>query len=256
MRMKSLKHKISSNEVTIGSWITIPHHSIAEIMSIGDFDWLAIDMEHSAIPINKCQELILSIKSKDISPLVRISKNSEVEIKKVMDSGAEGVIVPMVLSEKDAKKAVDLVKYPPVGKRGVGLARAQDYGFGFDNYNIWQKENSIVIAQIEHIDAVNNIEKIIMVDNLDAIIIGPYDLSASLGCPGELDNKNVINAIKFVEDICIKHSFPFGFHVIEPNHEEVNNKIRNGYKFIGFSIDFLFLGRKIKKELDKLNKNE
>ena len=202
---------------------------------------------NTAIPINKCQELILSIKSKNISPLVRISKNSEVEIKKVMDSGAEGVIVPMVLSEKDAKKAVDLVKYPPLGKRGVGLARAQDYGFGFDNYNIWQKENSIVIAQIEHIDAVNNIEKIIMVDNLDAIIIGPYDLSASLGCPGELDNKNVINAIKFVENICSKHSFPLGFHVIEPNYEEVNNKIRDGYKFIGFSIDFLFLGRKIKK---------
>ena len=129
----NLKQRIRSNQLTIGSWITIGHHSIVEIMSNGKFDWLAIDMEHSPISHEKCQELILAIQSKNISPLVRVSSNNSVEIKKAMDSGATGIIVPMIMSEKDVFKAINSIKYPPNGKRGVGLARAQDYGFGFQS---------------------------------------------------------------------------------------------------------------------------
>ncbi len=244
-----LRKKIKSNKTTIGSWITIGHHSIVELMAFGNFDWLAIDMEHSSISSEKCQELILAIQSKDISPLVRVASNSTVEIKKAMDSGADGVIVPMILSEKDAINAVESVKYPPLGKRGVGLARAQNYGFGFDNYDKWLKNSSVVVAQIEHIEAVQNIQKIIMVDGIDAIIIGPYDLSASMGHPGQLNHKSVLDAIKLVEEVCKKSSFPLGFHIIEPNHKDLKEKINNGYKFIGFSLDFLFLGNKIKQEM-------
>jgi len=245
----ALKQKIRSNQLTLGSWITIGHHSVVEIMAKGKFDWLAIDMEHSPITHEKCQELILAIQSKNISPLVRVSSNNSVEIKKAMDSGASGVIVPMVLSEKDVVSAIESVKYPPIGKRGVGLSRAQDYGFGFDNYYKWQKNNSIVIAQIEHIDAVNNIEKIINIDELDAVIIGPYDLSSSMGYPGQLNHNDVLGAINLIEQACKKKKFPFGCHIIDPDHKIIKEKISNGYKFLGFSLDFLFMGEKIDQEM-------
>lgn len=245
----NLKQRIRSNQLTIGSWITIGHHSIVEIMSNGKFDWLAIDMEHSPISHEKCQELILAIQSKNISPLVRVSSNNSVEIKKAMDSGATGIIVPMIMSEKDVFKAINSIKYPPNGKRGVGLARAQDYGFGFQNYNKWQKNSSIVIAQIEHIEAVNNIEKIISINELDALIIGPYDLSSSMGYPGELNHKEVLDAINRIEEACRKKEFPFGFHIIEPDQKILKEKIRNGYNFLGFSLDFLFMGEKINQEM-------
>ena len=244
-----LKQKIRSNQLTLGSWITIGHHSIVEIMARGKFDWLAIDMEHSPITHEKCQELILAIQSKNIFPLVRVSSNNSVEIKKVMDSGASGIIVPMVLSEKDVVSAIESVKYPPIGKRGVGLSRAQDYGFGFEDYVKWQKNNSIVIAQIEHIDAVNNIDKIISVNDLDAVIIGPYDLSSSMGYPGELNNNEVLDAISSIEEACKKKNFPFGFHIIDPDHKIIKEKISNGYNFLGFSLDFLFMGEKINQEM-------
>ena len=245
----NLRKKIKSKKISIGSWITIGHHSIAEIMSIEGFDWLAIDMEHSPISYEKCQELILTIKSKNISPFVRVSKNNEVEIKKAMDSGAEGIIVPMINSKKDAIKAVSFTKYPPDGNRGVGLARAQGYGDSFEEHNKWQKDNIVIIAQIEHINAVKNIKEIINVKNIDSIIIGPYDLSASMGLPGDLKNTKVLNAIYKIEKICNELSFPIGYHIIEPDYEELIKKINKGYSLLGFSLDFMFLRDKVKNEI-------
>ena len=249
----NFKEKLKRNHLSIGSWITIGHTSIVEIMATADFDWLAIDMEHSAITLDKAQELILAIKSKDIKALVRVGRNDELIIKRVMDSGADGVIVPMVNSEEDAKRAVAAVKYPPNGNRGVGLARAQNYGIDFDNYRKWLINESVVIAQIEHKDAIENIEKIISVDGIDGVIIGPYDLSASLGIPGELNNVILKDAITKFEKACSNAKFPFGYHIIKPNHLEVQEKVKLGYSFIGFSIDFFFLGDKLREEMEAIN---
>jgi len=244
----NLKQKLNTNSNTIGSWITIPNNSIVEIMSVGSFDWLAIDMEHSSITNDQCQNLILAIESKKICPLVRVASNSSDKIKTAMDSGAHGIIVPMINSAKDAKRAVDYAKYAPLGKRGVGLSRAQNYGFEFDKYKLWQENESIIIAQIEHIEAIKNIEEIIFTQGIDGIIIGPYDLSASLGDAGNFNNNEFKNAIKKIETTCKINSFPIGYHVIEPNINEVKTKMKEGYSFIGFSIDFLFLGHKIKEQ--------
>ena len=248
----SLKDKLIKNELTIGSWITIGHHSIAEIMATAGFDWLTIDMEHSAITIEKSQELILAIKSTGATSLVRVGLNDDLIIKQVMDAGADGVIVPMVCSKKDAERAVNAVKYPPNGNRGVGLARAQNYGLGFEEYKNWLKKDSVVIAQIEHKEAVKNIKDIIQVDGIDGIIIGPYDMSASFGIPGELDSPILLDAIKQTEQACRDANFPLGFHVIKPDHAEIIDKISLGYTFLGFSLDFLFLGDKARYEMEKI----
>ena len=250
----SLKNKLSKKELTIGSWLAIGNTSVTEIMTKRDFDWLAIDMEHSAIDISVAQELIRVIELAGIAPLVRVGENEPTIIKRVMDAGAHGVIVPMVNSREDAERAVNSVKYPPVGNRGVGLARAQAYGLGFDKYKKWVNTESIVIVQIEHINAVNNLEDILKVDGVDGFIVGPYDLSASMGKPGAFEDADVIEALEKVKDISKKCGALSGFHVISPEAEKVQEKIEEGYRFIGFSLDFLFLGVKCAGEMDKIKK--
>jgi len=248
----NLKQSLKNNVLTIGSWITMGHSSIVEIMATAGFDWLTVDMEHSAITMDVAQNLIATIKANKMDALVRVGKKDELFIKRVMDAGADGVIVPMVCNKEDAEYAVASVKYPPIGKRGVGLARAQNYGIGFDKYKNWVNTSSVVIAQIEHKDAVENIEDIINVDGIDGIIIGPYDLSASLGIPGELNSSLLAKSIKTIETVCKKVEFPLGYHVISPDHQDVLEKIKGEYSFIGFSLDFYFLGDKARSEMKVL----
>jgi len=253
MKNTTLRKKIKNGEFTIGSWITIGHPSIVEALAYNKFDWLTIDIEHTTIDFQMVQTLITTIQACNISALVRVSKNEDVYIKKVLDAGADGVIVPMVNTEIEAKRAIDSVKYPPEGKRGVGLYRAQCYGLndGFNSYKKWLKEYVIVILQIEHITAVDNIQKILQVPGIDGILIGPYDLSSSLGFPGDYDNPLVINAINKIKDECLKYKIPLGFHVISPNVELVKEKIKEGYSIIAFSTDILFLGNKAEDEMKK-----
>ena len=149
MKNKTLKKLLKNKGLTVGSWITIGHPSVIEILSNAGFDWLTIDMEHNSIDPSMMQTLISTIQSKDIAALVRVSKNEEVPIKHALDAGADGIIVPMINNENDAKKAVEYAKYPPNGRRGVGLSRAQNYGAGFNDYKEWADENLVVIAQIE-----------------------------------------------------------------------------------------------------------
>src|SRR3990172_7659368 len=181
--MISLKNKLKKKELTIGSWITFANSAIAEIMAKAGFDWLTVDMEHSSLTISQAQQLIQTIELCGVAPLVRVGENNPNLIKRVMDAGSHGVIVPMVNSKEEANNAVNAVKYPPTGKRGVGLARAQGYGTTFEKYKDWVDRDSIVVIQIEHIEAVENLKDILSVSGIDAFIVGPYDLSGSLGVP-------------------------------------------------------------------------
>jgi 2-dehydro-3-deoxyglucarate aldolase len=245
----SLKEKLDKNKLTIGSWITLGDTGISEIMAARGFDWLVIDMEHSAITLDKAQELIRVIELCGVVPLVRVAENSAAEIKRVMDAGAYGVVVPMVNTRDDAMRAVGSVKYPPAGKRGVGLTRAQGYGMGFERYKKWVNCNSILIVQVEHIQAIRNLESILGIDGVDASIIGPYDLSASMGHPGEFERKDVKTAIKRYGTVCKKLGKTAGFHVVPADPEMAKQKIKEGFKFIGFSLDTIFLGKKIEEGL-------
>lgn len=238
----SLKNKLQNNTLSIGSWITIGHPAVIDIMASAGFEWLVIDMEHTSIDLGTAHQLIVSIQANKMKALVRVSKNEEVIIKRVLDMGADGIIVPMVKSKIDALQAIDYAKYPPTGKRGVGLFRAQKYGLGFNEYKEWVENELVIIAQIEHIEAVHNIEEIITTQGIDGIIIGPYDLSGSMGCPGEYDREDVAHAIHHVLDVCKNHNVPSGFHVIESDPSNFIKRAQHGCTFLAYSLDFFFLG--------------
>lgn len=238
----SLKQKLKSNKLTLGTWITIGHPSIVEILATAGFEWMVVDLEHSPISIETAQTLFTCIQANNMAALARVSKNEEVVIKRVMDAGADGVIVPMIKNKEEAERAVSYVKYPPVGKRGVGLSRAQKYGIGFQEYVEWVNNEAVVIAQIEHIQAVENLEAILSVDGIDSIIVGPYDLSASMGYPGQYHRDDVKDALQRVVEVTRQMNKPLGFHVIESDPREVEKRIQQGYTLLAYSLDFFFLG--------------
>ena len=239
--MKSLKEKLKNNELTIGSWIMMNDPMSVEVMALAGFEWLVIDIEHTSIDLKSAQLLINTIQANNIKALVRVSKNEEVIIKRVLDMGADGIIVPMVCSKEDALQAVTYAKYPPVGKRGVGLYRASGYGTRFEEYKKWVDEKLVIIAQIEHIDAVNNIDEILSVDGIDGTIIGPYDLSGSMGHPGEFEREDVKDAVAIVLDKCKEKNIPSGFHVVDTDPEKLQEKIKQGCSFLAYGIDYFFM---------------
>jgi len=179
----SLKERLARSDLTIGSWITLGHPAIAEIMASAGFDWLVLDMEHSVIELSEAQAIIQVLDKQQCPAIVRLTSNHPDQIKRVMDAGATGVMIPMIKSAEDARAAVSSVYYPPQGRRGVGLARAQGYGAHFQEYRQWLIANAIIVVMIEHIEAVEQIDAILAVPGIDAYIIGPYDLSGSMGKP-------------------------------------------------------------------------
>ena len=241
-------------KASIGSWITLNNASVAEILSDAGFDWLCIDMEHSVTDYAEAQQLILTIQSKGLKAFVRVGENNTRIIKRVLDAGADGIIVPSVNSLEEAEKAVQAVKYPPEGKRGVGLARAQSYGFGFEEYKDIGTKNIKLILQIEHINALDELDEIIALSGVDGTFIGPYDLSGSMGKPGQWDEPEVKLIIQKYELTAKKYNKLIGFHVIQPDFNLVLNKIEKGYNFIAFSLDSLFLGTIARDQMKKLNR--
>ncbi len=234
---QNLKNKLRNNDLAIGGWVMVGHPASAEIMARAGFDWVCVDLEHTAIDINTAENLIRAIEFGGSTPLVRLTNNDENLIKRVMDSGAHGIIVPMVKAAQDMQVAVNAVYYPPRGSRGVGLARAQKYGADFTGYQEWLENEAVVIAQIEHIDAVDNLEEILSIEGVDGYFLGPYDLSASMGLTGQVDHPDVQDAMAKVYEIGKKLNKPGGLHIVEPDEKQLKVKIAQGFTFIAYSID-------------------
>ncbi len=244
MLASSIKEKFGNDEVSIGSWMSMGHVSIAEILASAGFDWIVVETEHTAIDVSEVLRLLIAIEGRGAVPLVRLAWNDPIQAKAVMDSGAAGVIVPMVNSKEEAELAVNSVKYPPLGFRGVGLARAQGYGPGFDEYMECANRDGLLLLQIEHIDAVNDIEEILSVPGIDGTFIGPYDLSCSMGLPGQLDHPDVEAAKQRVLEATQQRGLAAGIHLVHPDtaRRDLQNYSEKGFRFIALGTDILFLG--------------
>lgn len=244
MLARSIKDKLRRGEPSLGSWMSMAHPSIAEILAMAGYEWVVVETEHTAIDVSEVLRLIIAIEQRGAVPLVRLAWNDPIQAKAVLDSGAAGVLVPMVNTRADAELAVKMTKYPPLGIRGIGLARAQGYGEHFDEYVKHANDDSLLIVIIEHKDAVANIEEILSVPGIDGTFIGPYDLSMSLGIPGQLTHPDSIAAKRRVLKATLARGLAAGIHLVHPDTAaaDCERAIADGYRFIALGTDILFLG--------------
>jgi len=242
-----------NKKINIGSWITTFNPSAVHLMASLGFKWLCVDMEHSTITFDQMSTLISTIENNESIPFVRVGSNEKLHIKKALDAGAKGLIVPMINSVKDAKNAIDSTYYYPRGRRGVGLSRASNFGYNFEKYVNSESKKIQLILQIESIEGINNLEKILELKNIAGTLLGPYDLSASLGVIGKLENSLVKNAIKKYENISYKKKIPTGIHIAEPNFKKIKLAYKKRYKFVAAGTDMIFLGNSCKEFLNKIS---
>jgi len=242
-------------KILLGSWITLSHPSITEIFAnCKEIDYLVIDLEHSVISLFEVENLIRIIKSKNKLAIVRLSGIDGTEIKKVLDSGADGIVVPMIKNLKDVNKVLNYSLFPPRGSRSFSLSRAYDYGANFKGYINSFEKKFMIILQIEHIDAVKNLESIIYSKRIHSIMVGPYDLSGSLGIPGNFGHKKYISALKKIDEICRKKNILKGIHYPEFDKKIFRKLTTQNYKLISYGMDTRILDAAIKKEFKACSK--
>jgi len=236
--LKTFRQRLQAGEVLLSTLVSLPSPEIVELLSKLDFDWLFIDGEHGSFSTIEMQRMLQACKQ-DFACLIRVASNDLVEIKRALDIGAAGIIVPQINNAAEAQAAVRAAKYPTRGNRGVGLARAHEYGLSFSEYLSNADDETCVVIQAETSGAVNDIENIVQLDGVDAILIGPYDLSANLGHTGELDHPNVVAAIDKVEQACKQANVKLGYFGV--NVEAVLPYKEKGFTLLTIGVDSLFV---------------
>jgi 2-keto-3-deoxy-L-rhamnonate aldolase RhmA len=234
--INKLKQKLKNGEKTIGTWISIPSPDVSEALSTLPFDWFLFDMEHAALNEQSAQILMQGMRNDDVTPLVRVAWNDPVLIKKALDIGAHGVLVPMVNTKEDAEKVVQACTYPPSGIRGCGPKRPIIYD---PDYIATADEEVLPIIQIETEEAVNNADKIFSVEGIDVFFIGTFDLSVSMGFRGDKSQKRYQEAIDHVFEMAKKHNVAAGMW--EGGGKTSKERLDEGWQFISIGIDIQFL---------------
>ena len=241
-KIRMIRQSLSAGHLSMGSWMQIPHASVAEIMGQSGYDWVAVDLEHGAISIHQLPDLFRALELGDTLPLARLAEGSIKDCKLALDAGAGGVIVPMVESADQLLQVRNACRWPPAGMRGVGFSRANLFGKHFDVYS-QEAQAPLLVAMIEHIRAVENLDKILQVEGLDAILIGPYDLSASMGLTAQFEVCEFVMVMNRIRTLCVQHHVPCGVHIVIPEPSVLEQRIKEGYRFIAYSIDAVFLSQ-------------
>jgi len=229
--------------------VTLPSAAIGEILADAGFDWLFIDGEHGPLETGDILAILQAVGNR-VACVVRVPGAEEAPIKKILDQGAEGIIVPQVNTVEQAASVVRYARYSPGGSRGVGLGRAHGYGMRFQEYLETANERVAVIVQAEHVRAVENIESIVKVEGIDAIFLGPYDLAASLGKMGQIDDPVVTDAIAHVTKTCQAAGIPLGYFGFSA--AALRPFMERGYTLIAAGVDALFLAGAARRLLAEL----
>ncbi|MEA4935313.1 2-dehydro-3,6-dideoxy-6-sulfogluconate aldolase [bioreactor metagenome] len=247
--------KLEQNQLALGAWIMSNSAVSAEIMSQAGFDWVCVDAEHSQVTKETALEMFRAIELHGAEPFVRISLNDEVEMKKYLDMGARGIIVPMIKSYEEVRRAITFIKYPPQGTRSYALPRCTGYGEWSNEYFKKANDEIFIAIMIEHIDSIQDLDKIFSCPEINAVFVGPYDLSGSMGIPGEFDNPKFIGVIDLINRKAVEHRITMGFHEVHPTPEKINKLVESGVRFIACGIDTIFLIEK-SKEFAKIGLSE
>lgn len=241
-KIRLIRQSLQENKPSVGSWMQIPHTSVAEIMGQAGYDWVAVDMEHGAIGVHQLPDLFRALELGGTLPLARLAQGQPKDCKQALDAGAGGVIVPMVESAAQLTQVRDACRWPPAGTRGVGFSRANLFGKHFEAYTE-EAQEPLLVAMIEHVRAVDNLAEILQVSGLDAIMVGPYDLSASMGLTAQFNHPDFEEVMQRIRGLSREYRIPSGVHVVMPDHAALEQRIAQGYRFIAYSIDAVFLTR-------------
>lgn len=247
-----LKRDLKEGKVCLGATITMSNPVVAEIMSHLDYDWLWIETEHTAMSDESVLAMLQATNGSKVSTIVRVPWNDKTMIKRILDTGPDGIIIPLVRTKEDAEEAVKAIKYPPVGERGAGLARAQCYGLHMGEYMGSANEEVMTILMIEHIEAVNNIEKILAVPGVDSVMVGALDLSGSMGILGQMGEPKLEEAIQKVLAACKKANISCGIIAFDPN--QARERIKQGFTNIVIGMDVVYLGSAAKNSIELVKK--
>ncbi len=246
---QDFRARLKAGETLMGTMATLPTPAVAEILASVGFDWLFVDGEHGPLETADLLGILQAVGGRSAC-LYRVPEAAEVPIKKALDLGADGIIAPQVNTPEQAADVVRWARFAPQGSRGVGLARAHGYGLKFAEYLESANEQTTVVVQAEHALAAENIEKTVQVEGIDAVLLGPYDLSASLGQTGKLDHPSVTQAIDHITATCQAAGIPLGYFGVTA--DAVRPYINRGYTLIVAGVDALMLGTAAGKLLNNL----
>ena len=239
MNPTDFRQRLRAGETLIGTMVTLPTAATAEILADAGFDWLFVDAEHGPLDAGDILGILQAVGHR-VPCIVRVPQCDEAWIKRVLDIGAQGVIVPQTNTPEIVAAVVQYARYAPIGSRGVGLARAHGYGFQFDEYVSSANDHVAVIVQAEHKVAVENIEAIVAVAGIDAVLLGPYDLSASFGKMGQINDPEITAAIDRVVTTCKSAGVSVGSFGVTA--DAVREFREQGISLLCAGVDVLFLG--------------
>lgn len=236
----TFRERFLSGERLLGTLLSIPSGTVAEILADTGFDWLFLDAEHGPLEVTELQTILQAV-SRRIACLVRVPSQNEIPIKRALDLGAAGIIVPQVNTASEAERIVQLSRYAPLGARGVGIARASGYGLKLQPYIASANDTTTLIMQAEDIRAVENIEAIVKVPGVDGVLVGPYDLSASMGLMGQIDHPEVVAAIDRVTDVCQAANMKLGIFGV--TSDSILPYRDRGFTLLVAGVDTIILGQ-------------
>ncbi|MCX7154793.1 MAG: aldolase/citrate lyase family protein [Betaproteobacteria bacterium] len=244
---RSFAERLRRGDLLLGTIVTLQSTDVSELLSMAGYDWLFIDTEHAPLTLRDAQTLIQASR---VPCLIRVADDAEATIKKALDTGATGIVVPQVTTAEQAERVVRHAKYPPAGTRGVGIVRAQGYGHSMREYLYQANEETVVVVQVEHKIGVENIYDITAVPGVDAVFVGPYDLSASLDLTGLVTNPGVTAAIDRVTEACKENKCQLGIYC--GTAELAQSYIAQGYSLVAVGMDTIMLGAAARQALGVL----
>ena len=249
-----IRARLAQDKPTVGTWLQIPSPDVAELMARAGYDWVAVDMEHGSFSPSILPDVFRGIECGGAAPFARLPEAMKQNIKFALEAGAQGLIFPMIESREQLDRAIGWATYPglddwagegqhPAEYRGVGYCRANVFGKDFDAYRAGVAREVFLVAQIEHIRAVENLESILSHPRLDAIMVGPYDLSGSMGLTGQFDHPDFQAVMEKINATCARMHARMGLHIVQPDPEELRRQTAAGARFIAYGIDTVFLWR-------------
>lgn len=250
--VRDIREGLKQDRATVGTWLQFPSPDVAEVMARAGYDWVAVDMEHGSFGRHGLPDIFRAIEAGGAAPFARLPEATKTHIKSALEAGAQGLIFPMIETREQLDRAIGWATYPglddwatpatrPAEYRGVGYCRANVFGKEFDAYRAGTARDLFLVAQIEHVRALEHIDDILSHPRLDAIMVGPYDLSGSMGLTGQFDHPDFKAAMATIAEACRRNNARMGMHIVQPDPEALRREIEGGARFIAYGIDTVFL---------------